>query len=230
MNHLWGKNTMESGIIKSAIDLILEQYREMTGREDTEERVFLRNEAQIGVDKLGAACRTLFGAKLDPALHHAILRAQEINEHAYSALGAWQDEGAKIAANLRSRELAGAARLLHGIQRKQGCSLIAQSRSLVRGADHYAKKIHGKIDPNGILCPKAADPIAKRNLRDTVREELIYRARKADRRTYADIGRELGISASRVAQIYRKVDYERNGPNADHHQGERCRRAAANKE
>lgn len=81
------------------------------------------------------------------------------------------------------------------------------------------------MDPDGSLCPEAVDPVVNPNLRDTARDELIYHARKVDKRTYADIGRELGISASRVAQIYHKVDYERNGINADHHQPDYCRRA-----
>lgn len=101
-----------------------------------------------------------------------------------------------------TRELAGAVKLIHRIQRKQGCSLIAQSHKLFRSTDYHAKRIQENIAPDDSFCPEAVDPVINPNLRDTAGGELIYHARKVNKRTYADIGRELGISASRVAQIY----------------------------
>lgn len=53
--------------------------------------------------------------------------------------------------------------------------------------------------------------------RDPERAEYIYNARKYDKRTYADIGRELGISCVRVRQIYGRIDWMKNGYEADHH-------------
>ena len=53
--------------------------------------------------------------------------------------------------------------------------------------------------------------------RDPERAEYIYNARKHDKRTYADIGRELGISCVRVRQIYMRIDWMKNRYEADHH-------------
>ena len=49
------------------------------------------------------------------------------------------------------------------------------------------------------------------------RDMLIYHARKDDKRTFADIGREFGITQSRVRAIYRRLDWLLNGLDADHH-------------
>ena len=51
------------------------------------------------------------------------------------------------------------------------------------------------------------------------RDIYIYHARKDDKRSFADIGRELGITRQRVRDIYRLLDWRLNGYNADHHQG-----------
>lgn len=56
-----------------------------------------------------------------------------------------------------------------------------------------------------------------KNVRDHERDMLIYHARKDDKRTYADIGNEFGISPERIRQIYRRLDWQINGFNADHH-------------
>jgi DNA-directed RNA polymerase sigma subunit (sigma70/sigma32) len=47
----------------------------------------------------------------------------------------------------------------------------------------------------------------------------IYKQRKEEKRTFADIGRELGITGQRVRDMYRQLDWKLNGYNADHHQG-----------
>ncbi len=211
---------MESRNMECAIELIWEQYQDMTDRDDKWEMAYLEDEAEKGVDEFGTACRILFGVKLDWALYHAIAHAHELNEHAYSIFDVWRDEESKIAAILMARDLAGAAKLIHRIQRKHKCGLVAQSHSLTRSTGYYAKGIQKKIDPDGTLCPEAVDPVVNPNLRDAARDEFIYHARKVDKRTYSDIGKELGISLNRVAQIYHKVDYERNGINADHHQAD----------
>lgn len=52
--------------------------------------------------------------------------------------------------------------------------------------------------------------------RNTDREMYIYKARKEDRRTFSDIGQELGISQERARQIYMRVDWDLNGLDADH--------------
>ncbi len=54
-----------------------------------------------------------------------------------------------------------------------------------------------------------------RTVRDHDRDMLIYRARKVDKRTFADIGREFGIGPERVRQVYRRIDWEINWHNSD---------------
>ena len=53
--------------------------------------------------------------------------------------------------------------------------------------------------------------------RDHERAMYIYHARKDDKRTFADIGRELGVTSERVRAIYRRLDWQLNGMDADHH-------------
>ena len=52
--------------------------------------------------------------------------------------------------------------------------------------------------------------------RNQERDMYIYHARKDERRTFADIGRELGITGQRVREIYMRLDWKLNGMNADH--------------
>ena len=59
-----------------------------------------------------------------------------------------------------------------------------------------------------------------RNVHDPERTMYIYHARKDDKRTFVDIGRELGITGNRVRQIYRRIDWQLNGMQADHHKDE----------
>lgn len=54
---------------------------------------------------------------------------------------------------------------------------------------------------------------------DSERAMYIYKQRKEEKRQFADIGRELGITGQRVAVIYRRIDWQLNGLNADHRQG-----------
>ena len=54
--------------------------------------------------------------------------------------------------------------------------------------------------------------------RDTERAMYIYKQRKEAKRRFVDIGRDLGITGKRVAYIYRRIDWNLNGYNADHHQ------------
>lgn len=164
---------MESEGIKSAVELVWEQYQEITDHDNPWEWAFLKDEAQKGVDELGAACRVLFGIELDWALYHAIEHAKQLNEHAYSIFDVLQDEESKIAAILMAHELSIAAKLIHRIQRKQGCSLVEQSRRLSRSADYYAKRIQERIDPDGSLYHGAVEHVVSHNLHDTVRDELI---------------------------------------------------------
>ena len=49
------------------------------------------------------------------------------------------------------------------------------------------------------------------------RDMRIYHARKVDKRSFVDIGREFGISPQRVRSIYRLLDWRLNGEDADHH-------------
>lgn len=49
------------------------------------------------------------------------------------------------------------------------------------------------------------------------RDMLIYHARKDDKRTFVDIGKEFGITPQRVRDIYRLTDWRLNGLDADHH-------------
>lgn len=53
--------------------------------------------------------------------------------------------------------------------------------------------------------------------RNIERQMYIYNARKHEKRTFDDIARELGISRTRVSQIYKRYDWEKNGYQADHH-------------
>lgn len=54
--------------------------------------------------------------------------------------------------------------------------------------------------------------------RDFERAMYIYRQRKEGKRTFADIGQELGVTANRVNAIYRRMDWSLNRYSADHHQ------------
>ncbi len=54
------------------------------------------------------------------------------------------------------------------------------------------------------------------NPRDPERAMYVYHARKDDKRTFVDIGKELGISPERVRQMYRRTDWAINRENADH--------------
>ena len=53
--------------------------------------------------------------------------------------------------------------------------------------------------------------------RDFERAMYIYKQRKEGKRTFADIGQELGITANRVNAIYRRMDWTINRENADHY-------------
>jgi len=55
------------------------------------------------------------------------------------------------------------------------------------------------------------------NPRDPERAMYVYKQRKEGKRTFADIGQELGISRQRVRDMYRQLDWKLNGYNADHH-------------
>jgi hypothetical protein len=54
-----------------------------------------------------------------------------------------------------------------------------------------------------------------KNIRDHDRDMLIYQAHKVDKRTFADIGRELGITGNRVRQVDRRMDWAINRENCD---------------
>lgn len=60
--------------------------------------------------------------------------------------------------------------------------------------------------------------------RDEERDRYIYQQHKEEKRTYASIGEELGISASHVGSIYRRMDFRLNGLQSDFYQRE-CTRA-----
>lgn len=52
-------------------------------------------------------------------------------------------------------------------------------------------------------------------LQDMERGMYIYHARKDDKRTFVDIGKELGISPNRVRAIYHRLDWNLNRFDAD---------------
>lgn len=52
-------------------------------------------------------------------------------------------------------------------------------------------------------------------LQDMERGMYIYHARKNDKRTFIDIGKELGISRNRVRAIYHRLDWGINRFDAD---------------
>jgi hypothetical protein len=54
-----------------------------------------------------------------------------------------------------------------------------------------------------------------KNVRDHDRDMYIYHAHKVDKRTFADIGRELGITGNRVRQVYVRTDCAINKWDAD---------------
>jgi len=56
-----------------------------------------------------------------------------------------------------------------------------------------------------------------KNIRDHDRDMYIYHARKDEKRTFADIGRELGITGNRVRQVFRRTDWQLNRFSADHY-------------
>lgn len=54
-----------------------------------------------------------------------------------------------------------------------------------------------------------------RNVRDHERDMAIYHARKIEKRTFADIAKEFGITPERVRRVYRRTDWQLNGENSD---------------
>lgn len=54
-----------------------------------------------------------------------------------------------------------------------------------------------------------------KNVHDLERSMYIYKQRKEEKRTFADIGLELGITGNRVRQVYRRIDWRLNGYNSD---------------
>ena len=50
---------------------------------------------------------------------------------------------------------------------------------------------------------------------DEERAMYIYKQRKVEKRTFVDIGRELGITGNRVRQVYRQMDWSINRDNSD---------------
>lgn len=54
-----------------------------------------------------------------------------------------------------------------------------------------------------------------KHVRDHERDMYIYQAHKVDKRTFADISRELGIGPERVRQVYRRTDWAINRENSD---------------
>jgi hypothetical protein len=67
----------------------------------------------------------------------------------------------------------------------------------------------------GILIRDFSERSNMKNVRDHDRDMLIYHAHKVDKRTFADIGREFGISPERVRQVYRRTDFAINRENSD---------------
>lgn len=53
--------------------------------------------------------------------------------------------------------------------------------------------------------------------RTSERAMYIYKQRKEEKRTFADIGRELGITGNRVRQVYRRMDWKLNKFSSDYY-------------
>lgn len=144
---------MISSNMEHAIDLVMDQYEEMTNHYDKWETAFLEDEAEKGVDEFGAACRVVFGTHLSEVLYRAITNAEELNRHAHSLICSTsrQDGESKSAAILLACELAAASKILHGVQRSQECGHIEESLKLSQSAEYYANEIVKQLDPEGIL-------------------------------------------------------------------------------
>ena len=207
-----------------AVDLIIMAYRDVAEERDICEISYLYEEAKKGEATLAEACRVVFGTNLSDVLFSTLKNAQEVTEHAYRYMTDDLNEGDAYTAILVARDTALASKLIFRIQRKLKCIWIAQSSTLTRSTLYYAKAIRRKLDPDGTLCPEAVEIPPQPNTRDRQREEIIYKARKMDMRSFSSIARELGISISRVCQIYRRYDRELNGENADHLQPDYPRR------
>ena len=75
----------------------------------------------------------------------------------------------------------------------------------------YARKIRDRPESGAA----GISPAQAEHSQNRLRGEYIYNARKHEGRTFSELGRELGLSGSRIAQIYRREDWLRNAYAAD---------------
>lgn len=199
-----------------AVDLIHMACIDIEKERDASEFAVLREEAEKGEMAFAEACRVVFGTSLSDVFFATQKDAQKSTEHAYRFMTDNLDEEDACTAILMAMETAFACKLIFRIQRKLKCSWIAQSDTLSASTLYYARAIRSKLDPDGTLCPEAVEPPPHPHKRDRQRDEIIYKARKHEKRSFTSIANELGISPNRVRQVYRRCDREKNGQNSDH--------------
>lgn len=199
-----------------AVDLIRMACVDLDEAHDAFEIAYLREEAEKGDSELTEACRVVFGTSLSDVLFATLKDAQESTEHAYRFMTDNLEEEDACTAITLAMDTAKACKLIFRIQRKLKCRWIAQSDTLSSSTLYYARAIRNKLDPDGTLCPEAVELPPRPYKRDRQRDEIIYQARKHDKRSFTSIANDLGITPNRVRQLYRRCDREKNGDRADH--------------
>ena len=212
--------TMNKHISDLLSTLMIAQYRNIGQTPVQEDIDAIRDAATQGLEEFGEVCHRIFGISLGVALFNAITIVYEQNKAAYQnrkdidPLDSVSVQSALMVADTN----ADVARLLLRIIKKYDRRFLDQSKTFSKRAGYYKTWLHERIDPENNHPQNKTDPTAYPHQRDYDRDEYIYKARKIDHRTFADIGRELGIGGNRVAQVYHRVDSARNGRNAEHWQ------------
>lgn len=201
---------MQEAVAGKIADLLMEQYKALAAKGGF--AVELRAAALAGPEALYPACKALFWTQTTPALYGAIrAAARQAEQLHYEVFHAHEKEDPPALA--RAQALLEAAQAL--------CNLIpAQNRQTQEQADRicrciavYARQIRDRPESGAA----GISPAQAEHSQNRLRGEYIYNARKHEGRTFAALSRELGLSDSRISQIYRREDWRRNAYAADHY-------------
>ena len=138
-----------------ALELILSAYQEVEAKRSDFDIDYLEEEAEKDEAAFFAACHVVFGTKLSDVLFTVQEAAQSETQLAYILLKDNLDESDASKAILDAYDVVLGSRVLLRMQNKLKCDRIAESGTLVASTAYYAKAIRKKLDPKGILCPKA---------------------------------------------------------------------------
>lgn len=111
----------------------------------------------------------------------------------------------------RARALLEAAQALCNLIPAQNRQTREQADRICRCIAVYARQIRDRPESGAA----GISPAQAEHSQNRLRGEYIYNAHKHEGRTFAELGRELGLSGSRIAQIYRREDWLRNAYAAD---------------